>query len=67
MKGLQLRWVKPVRPGDTLSFSTEVMEKVHLKSRPQLGLVKSLNEARGADGSLYMTLVGKGFVAKRNP
>ena len=62
-----LRWVKPVRPGDTLFFSNEVMEKVNLKSRPALGLVKTLNEGRDAQGNLYMTLVGKGFVPKRNP
>ncbi len=62
-----LRWVKPVRPGDTLFFVNEVMEKVHLKSRPQLGLIKTLNEARDAGGNLYMTLVGKGFSPKRIP
>lgn len=62
-----LRWVKPVRPGDTIFFTNEVMEKVHLKSRPALGLVKTLNEGRDAAGNLYMTLVGKGFVPKRNP
>ena len=62
-----LRWVKPVRPGDTLYFTNEVMEKVDLKTRPLLGLVKTLNEARDKDGNLYMTLVGKGFVARKNP
>jgi len=60
-----LRWLKPVRPGDTLFYSTEVVGKVDLKSRPTLGLVKSLNEARDANGELYMSFIGKGFVMKR--
>lgn len=60
-----MRWVKPVRPGDTLHFSTEVVGKVDLKSRPTLGLVKSLNEARDAKGELYMSFIGKGFVMKK--
>lgn len=60
-----MRWQKPVRPGDTLYFSSEVAGKVDLKSRPTLGLVKSLNEARDANGDLYMSFVGKGFVMKK--
>ncbi len=60
-----MRWLKPVRPGDTLYFSSEVVGKVDLKSRPALGLVKSLNEARDASGALYMSFIGKGFVQKK--
>jgi acyl dehydratase len=60
-----MRWLKPVRPGDTLYYSSEIVGKVDLKSRPTLGLVKSLNKARGADGSLYMSFVGKGFMMKK--
>ncbi|HEV2563231.1 MAG TPA: MaoC family dehydratase [Rhizomicrobium sp.] len=60
-----LKWLKPVRPGTTLFYSSEVIEKVDLKSRPELGLVKSLNEARDANGELFMSFIGKGFVARR--
>lgn len=60
-----LKWLKPVRPGTTLFYSSEVIEKVDLKSRPTLGLVKSLNEARDANGELFMSFIGKGFVARR--
>jgi len=60
-----MRWLKPVRPGDTLYYSSEVAGKVDLKSRPTLGLVKSLNEARDAKGELYMSFIGKGFVIRR--
>ncbi|HSC18479.1 MAG TPA: MaoC family dehydratase [Rhizomicrobium sp.] len=60
-----LRWLKPVRPGMTLTYSTQVTEKVALKSRPQFGLVKSRNEARAPDGTLMMSFIGKGFVERR--
>ena len=60
-----LRWLKPVRPGTTLFYSSEVAAKVDLKSRPTLGLVKSLNEARDEHGELVMSFIGKGFVMKK--
>jgi acyl dehydratase len=60
-----LRWLKPVRPGTTLIYASEVTEKVELKSRPQWGIVKSRNEARDESGELYMSFTGKGFVARR--
>jgi acyl dehydratase len=59
-----LRWLKPVRPGDTLTFTMETVGKRDLASRPALGLVLSRNEARGADGELYMSFTGKSLVAK---
>jgi acyl dehydratase len=60
-----LRWIKPVRPGMTLTYSTETIEKVDLKSRPELGLIKSRNEARDENGALYMSFIGKGFVFRK--
>ena len=61
----ELRWLKPVRPGMTLTYSTEVVEKVALKSRPQFGLVKGRNDARDPEGTLMMSFIGKGFVERR--
>ena len=61
-----LRWIKPVRAGMTLRYSTQTIEKVELKSRSEYGLVKSLNEARDAEtGVLMMSFIGKGFVPKK--
>ncbi|HEY4123442.1 MAG TPA: MaoC family dehydratase [Rhizomicrobium sp.] len=60
-----MRWQKPVRPGMTISYSTEVIEKIELKSRPELGLVKSRNEGRDENGELCFSFIGKGFVPKR--
>jgi acyl dehydratase len=61
----EMKWLKPVRPGMTLFYSTEVVEKVALRSRPQLGLLLSRNEARDGDGTLMMQFIGKGFVERK--
>lgn len=61
-----LRWIKPVYAGMTLRYSMQTLEKVELKSRPEFGLVKSLNEARDArDGALVMQFTGKGFMPRK--
>lgn len=61
-----LRWIKPVYAGMTLRYSTQTIEKVELKSRPELGLVKSLNEARDEKtGALVMRFTGKGFMPRK--
>ena len=60
-----MRWIKPVRPGMTLRFSSETIEKVELKSRRDIGLVKSRNEARDEAGELVFSFIGKGFVQRR--
>jgi len=60
-----LRWLKPVRPGMTLTYSSEVSGKVESRSRPNWGLVMSRNEARDETGALVMSFIGKGFVQRR--
>jgi acyl dehydratase len=60
-----LRWLKPVRPGVALTYTSTVTAKVELKSRPELGLIKTHNEARDASGTLYMSFTGKGFVQRK--
>lgn len=37
----ELRWLKPVYPGDVLSVEAEVIEKVESRSRPDMGVIKS--------------------------
>ena len=38
--GEDLRWPRPVRPGDTLRVEAEVLETRASRSRPEIGLVK---------------------------
>jgi acyl dehydratase len=60
-----MKWLKPVRPGMTLTYSSQITGKTELRSRPELGLIKSLNEARDENGELVMSFTGKGFVQRR--
>jgi acyl dehydratase len=60
-----MKWLKPVRPGMTLTYTSETFEKVELRSRPELGLIKTRNEARGANGELVFSFIGKGFMQRR--
>ena len=60
-----MRWLKPVRPGMTLRYSAEIVEKVDLKSRPELGLITSLGQAHDGAGELVFSFVGKSFVNRK--
>jgi acyl dehydratase len=60
-----LQWLKPVRPGMRLTFSSEVTAKTELKSRPNLGIVESRNQAHDENGTLVFSFLGKGFIERR--
>ena len=61
----EIRWLKPVRPGDTISVRTEVIEKRLSRSKPDRGLVKLRWTARNQDGEDVMTMVGLGIFRRR--
>ncbi len=60
-----MRWFKPVRPGMTLSYSTETAAKLDWKSRPELGLLESLNEARDEQDGVVMSFVGRVLLLRK--
>ena len=60
-----MKWLKPVRPGMTVRFSSEITGKKELASRPELGLVLSRNKGHDEDGDLVFRFTGKGFVQRR--
>jgi len=45
-----LRWIRPVIPGDVLSVRRTCLDKRRSKSRPDIGIVRSLNETLDAAG-----------------
>lgn len=47
-----LRWPRPVRPGDTLTLESEVVEARLSRSRPDQGLVKVRNTVRNQGGEV---------------
>ena len=62
---LELKWPNPVRPGDTVSYSTTLIEKIELRSRPQWGLIRSRNEGVNQRGELVLSFVGQALVQRR--
>jgi acyl dehydratase len=60
-----LRWPKPVFAGDTLTYSTEVVRKRELASRPQWGIVFSHITAVNQRGELVYEFEGSVMFARR--
>ena len=61
----EVRWLKPVRPGDTLQAWVECAGKVPSKSRPEMGIVHEQWRATNQKGELVMTLKGTNMVRRR--
>jgi acyl dehydratase len=51
-----LRWLKPVRPGDTLAATATVVEARLSKSRPDRGIVRFRHEMRNQAGEPVLAL-----------
>ncbi len=62
-----LRWLKPVYPGDTLRCETELLEKRRSKSRPEMGLFKSRARTFNQHGDLVLEMVSNGLIRVREP
>jgi acyl dehydratase len=61
----ELRWLRPVRPGDTLTVYSTVQEVVHSKSKPDRGIISTLTEVENQSGELVLTMRGKTMMKKR--
>lgn len=61
----ELRWIKPVRPGDTLSARGLVEELIPSRSKPDRGLIRTTYEVFNQDGDKVMTVRGLGMFGKR--
>lgn len=51
----EVKWMKPVRPGDVLTGRYTVLEKRVTKSRPGVGICKMRLEALNGDGDVVMS------------
>lgn len=63
----EVRWLKPVRPGDTLSGTSRVTAARVMRSRPHLGIVSLANEVRNQHGEVVCTLTNAGLMRLRDP
>ena len=63
----ELKWIKPVYPGDELRVVMTLVEKRRMKSRPDMGLTKSRNEVYNQNDELVLSMIGNGLIRVRDP
>lgn len=61
----ELRWLKPVYPGDTLRCETELLEKRPSRSRPEMGSTRSRMTVFNQDDVPVMTFIANGLIGTR--
>ena len=61
-----LRWVRPVYPGDVLRCETEVIEKRQSQSRPEMGIFKTRIRTFNQNDELVLEMVSNGLIKVRD-
>ena len=61
----ELRWLKPVYPGDILRVESEVLDKTPSRSKPDLGSFRSRATVFNQDDVPVMTLISIGLIRRR--
>ena len=61
----ELRWPRPVRPGDLLRVESEVLEVRPSRSRPEQGLIKVRTTTLNQNGEAVQVFVGNLIVHSR--
>ena len=62
----ELRWLRPVRPGDQLSVRATILDARLSRSRPERGIVRSQIETLNQDEEVVMHLTSTIFIRRRN-
>ncbi|MBW7925949.1 MAG: MaoC family dehydratase [Burkholderiaceae bacterium] len=57
----EIRWTRPVRPGDRLKLRVTVVETRRSQSKPDRGIVQVQEEAINQDGETVMSIRGMGL------
>ncbi len=61
----ELRWLKPVRPGDTLRVEGEVKNTRASKSQPDRGILHMAYEVKNQTGEIVMTFTAIHILRRR--
>ena len=61
----ELKWLKPVYAGDTVSYASEVVERRFLNSRPGWGMILVHNSGINQQGERVISFVSSAFVECR--
>ncbi len=61
----EVRWLAPVRPGDTLHTSMEVLEVRPSRSRPERGILRARYSGINQHGQTVLSFVSNHLLARR--
>ncbi len=62
----ELRWIKPVLAGDTISFATVIESVRPSEKRPEWGVVQARNTGTNQRGEPVFSFLSTAFVPRRN-
>lgn len=62
-----LKWLKPVYAGDTITFRQTIADKIDLKSRPERGMLVTRGEGFNQMGEQVFQVTGQILVPRREP
>jgi acyl dehydratase len=63
----ELRWTRPVRPGDVLHLRVTVLEATRSRSKPDRGMLRTFIEVLNQNGDVVMTLKPMNLLRCRSP
>jgi acyl dehydratase len=63
----ELRWLRPVRPGDVLRERVTILSATRSRSKPDRGVLRNFVEVLNQDGEVVMTLKPINLLRCRNP
>lgn len=63
----ELRWIKPVLAGDTISFASEIESLRTSEKRPEWGIVQARNTGTNQRGEMVYSMLATAFAPRRSP
>lgn len=61
----ELRWTKPVYPGDTIHVKGKIVEKTPSRSKPEMGSYRTFTTVTNQDGNLVMSFTSIVLIQRR--
>jgi acyl dehydratase len=61
----ELRWIRPVLAGDTITFASEILSLRNSSSRPAWGILEARNSGTNQKGELVFSVLAIAFVPRR--
>jgi acyl dehydratase len=62
----ELKWIRPVLAGDTISFASEVVSMRTSEKRPQWGILEARNSGINQRGEPVFSILATAFVPRKN-